>query len=139
MKITNIFFIDFFFVEIFFDTSTDKFSLAIYKKNKIIYYYQKILNKDYSKKLIPIIQESLKKTRIKIEEIDFISISLGPGSFTGIRLGIAAAKGIALPYKIKILGFDNMELIADSIRKKVEKKLIIVKSIVSNLFGEVLW
>ena len=111
-----------------FDTSTDKFSLAIYKKNKIIYYYQKILNKDYSKKLIPIIQESLKKTRIKIEEIDFISISLGPGSFTGIRLGIAAAKGIALPYKIKILGFDNMELIADSIRKKVEKKLIIVKS-----------
>ena len=68
-----------------FDTSTDKFSLAIYKKNKIIYYYQKILNKDYSKKLIPIIQESLKKTRIKIEEIDFISISLGPGSFTGIR------------------------------------------------------
>ncbi|SVD81942.1 uncharacterized protein METZ01_LOCUS434796, partial [marine metagenome] len=76
-----------------FDTSTEKFSLAIYKKNKIIYYYHKILNKTYSKHLIPIIKNSLLKAKMNIKEINILSISLGPGSFTGIRLGIAVAKG----------------------------------------------
>ena len=91
-----------------FNTSTEKFSLAVFKKNKIVYLYSKILKKNYSKYLISIIKDSLKKSKTKIEEINTISLSLGPGSFTGIRLGIAAAKGLALPNKVNIFGFSNM-------------------------------
>ncbi len=112
-----------------FNTSTEKFSLAIFKKNKIVFFYSKILKKNYSKYLIPIIKDSLKKSKTKIEEINTISLSLGPGSFTGIRLGIAAAKGLALPNNINISGFSNMDLIINSLNKIKENKiLLLIKS-----------
>ena len=76
--------------------------------------------------MIPIIKDSLIKTNMKLEEINVISISVGPGSFTGIRLGIAAAKGLSMPYNINILGFNNMELIVDSIDNKTEEKNFLV-------------
>ena len=112
-----------------FDTSTEKFSLAICKKDQIIYYCFRTLKNKYSKYLIPIIKDSLNKAKLKIEQINIISISTGPGSFTGIRLGIAAAKGLSMPYGIKVLGFSNMDLIMDSIDHKIKKKnfLILMK------------
>ena len=112
-----------------FNTSTEKFSLAVFKKNKIVYLYSKILKKNYSKYLISIIKDSLKKSKTKIEEINTISVSLGPGSFTGIRLGIAAAKGLALPNKVNIFGFSNMDLIINSLNEIKENKiLLLIKS-----------
>ena len=109
-----------------FNTSTEKFSLAISKNNQIVYYISKNFKKNCSKYLIPIIKDSLIKTNMKLEEINVISISVGPGSFTGIRLGIAAAKGLSMPYNINILGFNNMELIVDSIDNKTEEKNFLV-------------
>jgi len=109
-----------------FNTSTEKFSLAISKNNQIVYYISKNFKKNCSKYLIPIIKDSLIKTNMKLEEINVISISVGPGSFTGIRLGIAAAKGLSMPYNINVLGFNNMELIVDSIDNKTEKKNFLV-------------
>ena len=105
-----------------FDTSTEKFSISILKNNKVILNLSKILNKTYSKFLIPILEKSLKKSKLNVKEINHILISLGPGSFTGVRIGIAAAKGLAIPYKIKISGFNNMDILANSINDKIKKK-----------------
>ena len=108
------------------DTSTEKFSLLIVKNNKIILNYSKILKRAYSKQLIPIIKESLSKNKLRINKINSIFISLGPGSFTGIRIGIAAVKGISLPYKINVYGFNNMEILVNSISKNLKKKNVII-------------
>ena len=87
------------------DTSSEKFSLLIVKNNKIILNYSKILKRTYSKNLIPIIKKYLNKNKLQINKINSIFISLGPGSFTGIRIGIAAVKGISFPHKINVYGF----------------------------------
>ena len=108
-----------------FDTSTEKFSISILKNNKVILNLSKILNKTYSKFLIPILEKSLKKSKLNVKEINHILISLGPGSFTGVRIGIAAAKGLAIPYKIKISGFYNMDILANSINDNIKKKKIV--------------
>ena len=108
-----------------FDTSTEKFSISILKNNKVILNLSKILNKTYSKFLIPILEKSLKKSKLNVKEINHILISLGPGSFTGVRIGIAAAKGLAIPYKIKISGFNNMDILANSINDNIKKKKIV--------------
>ena len=89
-----------------FDTSTEKFSISILKNNKIVLNLSKILNKTYSKFLISILKKSLEKSNLDIKKINCILISLGPGSFTGIRIGIAAAKGLGIPHKINILGYN---------------------------------
>ena len=104
-----------------FDTSTEKFSISILKNNKIVLNLSKILNKTYSKFLISILKESLKKSNLDIKKINCILISLGPGSFTGIRIGIAAAKGLGIPHKINILGYNNMDILVNSVDKKIKK------------------
>ena len=105
-----------------FDTSTEKFSICILKNNRVVLNLSKILNKTYSKFLIPILKKSLEKTKLDIKEINYILISLGPGSFTGVRIGIAAAKGLGIPHKISISGFNNMDILANSIDHNIKDK-----------------
>ena len=112
-----------------FDTSTEKFSISILKDNKIVLNLSKILNKTYSKFLVSILKKSLEKSNLDIKKINCILISLGPGSFTGIRIGIAAAKGLGIPHKINISGYNNMDILVNSVDKKIKKNVItIIKS-----------
>ena len=122
-----------------FDTSTEKFSICILKNNRVVLNLSKILNKTYSKFLIPILKKSLEKTKLDIKEINCILISLGPGSFTGIRIGIAAAKGLGIPHKINISGFNNMDILANSINDNIKEKRIvtIIKSKKSDYYFQV--
>ena len=122
-----------------FDTSTKKFSISILKNNKVVLNLTKILNKTYSKFLIPILKKSLEKSKLDIKEINYILISLGPGSFTGVRIGIAAAKGLGLPYKINISGFNNMDILVNSIDNNIKEKRIItiIKSKKSDYYFQV--
>ena len=105
-----------------FDTSTEKFSISILKNNKIVLNLSKILNKTYSKFLIPLLKDSLEQSKLDIKKINYILISLGPGSFTGIRIGIAAAKGLGIPHKINILGYNNMNILVNSIDSNIKGK-----------------
>ena len=122
-----------------FDTSTEKFSISILKNNKVVLNLSKILNKTYSKFLIPILKKSLEKSKLDIKEINYILISLGPGSFTGVRIGIAAAKGLGIPHKINISGFNNMDILVNSIDNNIKEKRIItiIKSKKSDYYFQV--
>ena len=108
-----------------FDTSTEKFSISILKNNKIVLNLSKVLNKTYSKFLVPILKKSLEKTKLDVKKINYILISLGPGSFTGVRIGIAAAKGLGIPHKINISGFNNMDILVNSIENNIKGKKIV--------------
>ena len=63
------------------------------------------------------IDELLNDANLNISEIDCICVNLGPGSFTGIRIGVAITKGIACALnKIKLIGFESFEPIANANR-----------------------
>jgi tRNA threonylcarbamoyl adenosine modification protein YeaZ len=119
-----------------FDTSTEKFSISILKNNKIVLNLSKILNKTYSKFLIPLLKDSLEQSRLDIKKINSILISLGPGSFTGIRIGIAAAKGLGMTHKINISGYNNMDILVNSIDSGIKGKKVvaIIKSKKNNYY-----
>ena len=57
----------------------------------------------HSEKLIPIIDELLKSNGISASQLDCVSVSTGPGSFTGLRIGMTAAKGIAFASNLPIV------------------------------------
>ena len=119
-----------------FDTSTEKFSISILKNNKVVLNLSKILNKTYSKFLIPLLKDSLEQSRLDIKKINSILISLGPGSFTGIRIGIAAAKGLGMAHKINISGYNNMDILVNSIDSGIQGKKVvsIIKSKKNNYY-----
>lgn len=77
------------------DTSATAASVAISDENKLIGEYFINTNLTHSQTLIPMIEQVLINTKTKIDEIDCIAVNSGPGSFTGVRIGVAAVKGLA--------------------------------------------
>lgn len=63
-----------------------------------------------SERLLPEIDSLLKKNKVKLQQLDAIMVCEGPGSFTGIRVGIATVKGFALGTNVKVIGFNLFDL-----------------------------
>jgi|GEM_PF-1907253 len=59
--------------------------------------------------------ETLKTAGVRVRDLDGVSASIGPGSFTGLRVGLAAAKGICWSLNLSLCGISSMEAIAGSI------------------------
>lgn len=81
--------------------------------NKIEYYSAKIfLPHSHSEKLFELIELLRDNSSIKLNEIKSVAVSSGPGSFTGLRIGMAAAKGIAAGLNIPIIPVPTFEALA---------------------------
>lgn len=75
----------------------------------------KIVASDFSNKkithsqtLLPMIADVLEKAKLKSQDIDLFAVSNGPGSFTGVRIGISAIKGLAAPNKAQCIGVSTL-------------------------------
>lgn len=77
------------------DTSAVSASVAVTENKKIISLCQTNAGLTHSRTLLPMIDSALQNSETDINSIDFFACSVGPGSFTGIRIGIAAVKGLA--------------------------------------------
>lgn len=104
------------------DTSTSNLIVSIIKDNEIKYIYQEKILAEMSSKLLPIIDNGLKEINLKLNDIDKIFVVNGPGSFTGIRVGVTVAKTIAWALKKDIIPLSSLELIATT---NTSKKYIV--------------
>ena len=85
------------------DSSGNVGSVAYVSDGVVISEYTLNNKKTHSQTLLPMIDDMVKKAEINLEELDAIAISQGPGSFTGLRIGSATAKGIAYVKDIPIV------------------------------------
>lgn len=96
---------------LFIDTA-NSFIISIIKDDKIIYYKNDISNSDTSSKVMPILDEAFKNTNLTINDIDKIFVVNGPGSFTGIRVGVTIAKTISYGLNKPLISLSELELLA---------------------------
>ncbi|AHA27441.1 tRNA (adenosine(37)-N6)-threonylcarbamoyltransferase complex dimerization subunit type 1 TsaB [Candidatus Liberibacter americanus] len=98
------------------DTTGADCSVAVYdgNTNRILGSYLKTLGRGHAEHLIHAIDCALKSSAIDITQIDRIVTSLGPGSFTGVRVSIAAARGLSLCLNRPSFGVGNLEVLACS-------------------------
>jgi len=96
---------------LFIDTA-NSFIISIIKDNKIIYYKNDESNSDTSSKVMPILDEAFKSCNLNINDIDKIFVVNGPGSFTGIRVGVTIAKTIAYCLNKPLISLSELELLA---------------------------
>ncbi len=93
------------------DTTTKSASCSIYNNSK--YYAKSISNEiTHSEKLLPIIHETLKENNLTLDNIDMFATINGPGSFTGIRIGLATIKAFAQVKEIDIFSISSIDLIS---------------------------
>jgi len=100
------------------DSSTKNLSLALADKDGVKYNYNKSFNKGpVSESIIPEIKNILKKVSWCLSEIDVFCVGLGPGSFTGLRVGVATIKGLAFALNKPIIGFSSLDLLAMNVNQ----------------------
>lgn len=94
------------------DTSTMMATCAVINDDRLLGEYS--LNRDmtHSEKLVPMIKEILDNLDMKVSDIDLFGLALGPGSFTGLRIGAATMKSFAHLFDKPIVGVSSLEALA---------------------------
>jgi tRNA threonylcarbamoyladenosine biosynthesis protein TsaB len=87
-------------------------STAIVDEENVIAEYTINHKKTHSQTLLPMIDEICAMTETEVDDIDAIAVSVGPGSFTGLRIGVATAKGIALSKDKSMIAVPTLEGLA---------------------------
>lgn len=96
------------------ETSTEVGSLALVEKGEVVERGTIDTYLSHSARLIPLLDDLLKMAKWGIEDLEGVGVGLGPGSFTGIRVGLAIAQGIASGLKIPICGVASFEALASN-------------------------
>lgn len=87
-------------------------SIAVWQDDMIIAEYTTNFKKTHSETLLPMIAEVLERINIDVNEMDYIAVSEGPGSFTGLRIGAATAKGLGLATGKELVSVPTVEALA---------------------------
>ena len=101
-------------ISLFLDTCNKNIVIGLLEDNKLIDKTVYINDNNLSEKLLPSIKELLDKNNIKVNNLNRIYVSVGPGSFTGIRIGLTVAKVMSWSLKIDIIPISSLEAIAST-------------------------
>ena len=100
-----------------FETSSKNCSVTLSSKGKLISNFD--LEDDkyrHSELLTSTIKDILTQNNISAKELSAVAIGIGPGSFTGLRIGFSVAKGLCYPHKINLIGISSLKILANSIK-----------------------
>ncbi len=96
------------------DSTAQTGSVAIVDNGKISALYT-IEAQTHSTTLLPMIESVMKSLDLSVTDMDLLAVSNGPGSFTGIRIGVAAVKGLAFKDNIPCIGISSLEAMAHNL------------------------
>ena len=89
------------------DCATEACSLALFENGRLLDHRHEILGRGHAERLVPLISSLPERGRAAE-----IRVSLGPGSFTGVRIGLAAARALGLAWGAKVRGYPTLALVA---------------------------
>lgn len=99
---------------IFIDTSTNHLVLAYLFDSKVIDMVDHVVLKDMSSQLFPCLDELLNRNSVSVQDLEKIYVVVGPGSFTGVRIGVTVAKTMAWGLHIPIVPISSLEVLAST-------------------------
>ncbi len=94
------------------DTSTEYLSVAVSEDDEVRASYHRLSSMRHSSIMISVIDRVLRAARLKVEDMDGFAVSIGPGSFTGLRIGVTTAKALAFTLKRPVAGIPTLDVIA---------------------------
>ncbi len=94
------------------DTGQAACSVALWRDGTIVAHRLKAMPKGHAEALVPMIQEVEAETEFTFEGLDAFAVTVGPGTFTGLRVGLATARGLAVAADKPLIGVTTLEAIA---------------------------
>ncbi len=107
------------------ESSTNICSVCLSNNGNLLFDQTLLIEKSHSEKLVKMVENIFDITPYNKEDLSSISISLGPGSYTGLRIGLSTAKGLCMGLNIPIIGVNTLKSMAYCINKvNINKNLI---------------
>ncbi len=94
------------------DTATDRASLALDDGAEILAEHNWLCANNHTVELAPQVEHMLRTAGVRADALEALAVALGPGSFTGLRIGLAFAKGFALAQSLPLLGVPTLGIVA---------------------------
>ena len=95
------------------DSALGACSVAVWDQT-VISGQQEIMSRGHVEALIPMVQAVITESGMEFSQLELIAVSIGPGSFTGLRAGLAAARGLGIALNIPVHGVTTLEAVAAS-------------------------
>lgn len=106
------------------ETATKSCSVALAKDGNLLCFKEEVSEKySHSEQLTPFIDSLLKEQGIALSDLDAIAVSKGPGSYTGLRIGVSTAKGLCYALDKPLIGISTLEAMASGIEKQYPDKV----------------
>jgi tRNA threonylcarbamoyladenosine biosynthesis protein TsaB len=105
------------------DTATSICSVAISRGKQIIALRETDEPRSHAASLSVFIRECLEETRIEIKNLDALHVSRGPGSYTGLRIGVSTVKGMAYAHGIPVIATGTLHILAQSALKQAGNRV----------------
>jgi tRNA threonylcarbamoyladenosine biosynthesis protein TsaB len=98
-----------------FDTALGACSVALVENAKLLASAQQLQSQGQAEALLPMIESVLHAVGLSYRDLDLIAATVGPGTFTGLRIGLAAARGLRLASSVPLVGVTTLEVLAEGV------------------------
>ena len=107
------------------ETTGSACSVAVLAGNRVAAHRRQELARGHAEILLPMVAEAMAAAGLSFEALDLVAVTVGPGAFTGIRIGLAAARGLALAAEKPCIGVTTFEAIAEAVGPIGERRLVL--------------
>jgi tRNA threonylcarbamoyladenosine biosynthesis protein TsaB len=120
------------------DAAAAACSAAVWRDGAILAQRRQAMARGHAEALMPLVLETLQAAGLDFPDLSRIAVGVGPGSFTGIRIALAAARGIGLAASLPVVGVDSFSAVAAAIPEATRRGralLVVIDSKRRELFG----
>ena len=118
------------------DTATEACSAALWNDGTLSAHFE-ICPREHTQRILPLVQEVLTESGTTLSELDALAFGRGPGSFTGVRIGIGIAQGLALGAELPMIGVSTLATMAQGAWRKTGATRVLAA--IDARMGEVYW
>lgn len=106
------------------ETGTDICSAAIAEGGRLVSLRESDEGRDHARKVAVFVDEMLRETGIRPDELDAVAVGKGPGSYTGLRIGVSFAKGLCYGLRIPLLAVGSLDALVEVAREDYEAGIL---------------
>ncbi|ALX97286.1 tRNA (adenosine(37)-N6)-threonylcarbamoyltransferase complex dimerization subunit type 1 TsaB [Serratia sp. JSRIV001] len=118
------------------DTATEACSVAIWNQGEVHALFE-LCPREHTQRILPLVQQVLADTGLSLSQLDALAFGRGPGSFTGVRIGIGIAQGLALGAELPMLGISTLQTMAQGAWRMTGAQRVLAA--IDARMGEVYW
>lgn len=118
------------------DTATEACSAALWNDGTLSAHFE-ICPREHTQRILPLVQEVLNESGTQLTDLDALAFGRGPGSFTGVRIGIGIAQGLALGAELPMIGVSTLATMAQGAWRKTGATRVLAA--IDARMGEVYW